>query len=127
VRELAGCAAAELLAAGVEAQVLPVLRRGRGTRDSAGLGATERRRNLAGRFSVRLPRDSTLPAGTLVLVDDVVTSGATLTEAAAALVRTSPSDDPPVLAAVVAATPRQALRSGTRGPVDQLSGRGRRD
>jgi orotate phosphoribosyltransferase-like protein len=63
-----------------------------------------------------------LPAGTVVLVDDVVTSGATLTEAAAALAGIGPADGPPVLAAVVAATPRATLRSGTRPPVDQLSG-----
>jgi orotate phosphoribosyltransferase len=42
-----------------------------------------------------------------VLVDDVVTSGATLTEAAATLQPT----DVPVLAAVVAATPRRARRA----------------
>ncbi len=47
------------------------------------------------------------PAGLLVVVDDVVTSGATLTEAAAALTAARP-DGPPVLAAVVAATPRRA-------------------
>ena len=49
----------------------------------------------------------------LVLVDDVVTSGATLTEAAAALAA-RPARAPPVLAAVVAATPRPT-RSGFRG------------
>jgi orotate phosphoribosyltransferase-like protein len=48
----------------------------------------------------------------LVVVDDVVSSGATLTEAARALGGGISSDgDMPVLGAVVAATPR---RSGTR-------------
>ncbi len=45
----------------------------------------------------------------LVLVDDVVTSGATLTEAAAALAPARPGNGPPVLAAVVAATPKRVL------------------
>jgi predicted amidophosphoribosyltransferase len=126
VRELAGCAATELRAAGVPARVLPVLRRGRGTRDSAGLDAGERRRNLAGRFSVRLPRDGALPAGTLVIVDDVVTSGATLAEAARALGARSPGRVPdgggrpgsgrPPVAAVVAATPRRPPLTGRREP-----------
>ena len=69
MRELAGCAAAELRASGVPARLVPVLRRGRGTRDSAGLDAAERRRNLAGRFRVVTTRGG-LPDGTLVLVDD---------------------------------------------------------
>jgi predicted amidophosphoribosyltransferase len=48
-----------------------------------------------------------VPSGAaLVLVDDVVTSGATLTVAAATLSRLLPPGAVPVLAAVVAATPR---------------------
>jgi predicted amidophosphoribosyltransferase len=117
VRELARSAAAELCAAGVPARSLPVLRRTRGTRDSAGLTATERRLNLAGRFRGRLPREGALPAGTIVLVDDVVTSGATLSEAGRALAALlagaapgggePPAEALPVVAAVVAATPRR--------------------
>ncbi|MBY3555444.1 ComF family protein [Modestobacter lapidis] len=128
VRELAGCAAAELRAAGVPARPLPVLRRARGTRDSAGLDARERRRNLAGRFRGRPPPGGALPRGILVLVDDVVTSGATLTEAARALAALLaaglPAGGPPgagrqlgnapVVAAVVAATPRRPLQPAHR-------------
>jgi predicted amidophosphoribosyltransferase len=47
-----------------------------------------------------------LAGAQLVVVDDVVTSGATLTEAAGALERALPGG-PVVLAAVVAATPKQ--------------------
>jgi predicted amidophosphoribosyltransferase len=122
VRELARSAAAELCAAGVPARPLPVLRRTRGTRDSAGLDTTERRLNLAGRFRVRPPRGGALPAGTVVLVDDVVTSGATLTEAAGTLAgrlaatgRDPLAGAPPVVAAVVAATPRRGPEPVTRG------------
>ena len=124
VRELARSAATELCAAGVPARSLSLLRRTRGTRDSAGLGAEERRLNLAGRFRGRPPRGGVLPAGTMVLVDDVVTSGATLTEAArtlagllaeAAAAGPGPSaGTPPMVAAVVAATPRRPPESVVR-------------
>jgi predicted amidophosphoribosyltransferase len=113
VRELADVAVAELRAAGVPADTLPLLGRaaGRRVQDSAGLDATQRRANLAGRFRARadVPRGSRL-----VLVDDVVTSGATLTEAARAL---GAAADTPLLAAVVAATPKRPLRAvTTRSP-----------
>jgi predicted amidophosphoribosyltransferase len=106
VRELTACAVAELRAAGVAAEEVRLLRRRGRLRDSAGLSAAQRRANLTGTF-VAGRRSA---GGLLVLVDDVVTTGATLTEAAATLaamqaVGRSPGD-PPVLAAVVAATPR---------------------
>jgi predicted amidophosphoribosyltransferase len=102
VRELTVRAVAELRAAGLPAAEERLLRRRGRVRDSAGLSAADRRANLAGTFE-RVP--ARVPKGALlVLVDDVVTSGATLTEAASALDRGSP----PVLAAVVAATPRTA-------------------
>jgi predicted amidophosphoribosyltransferase len=105
VRELADAAAAELRAAGVPASRVRLLGRvaGRRVRDSAGLDAAQRRENLAGRFRA-LPAGLP-PASRVVLVDDIVSSGATLTEAARAL---RSSADTPVLAAVVAATPRRA-------------------
>jgi len=102
VRELTRRAVAELAAAGVAAAEAPVLRRSGRVRDSAGLSAAQRRANLAGTFVLR----TAVPAGSIVLVDDVVTSGATLTEAAAVLAMTRRPDDTPVVAAVVAATPR---------------------
>jgi predicted amidophosphoribosyltransferase len=104
VGELAGRAVRELRAAGLPAAQAPLLRRRGRVRDSAGLSAGQRRANLAGSF-VLAPRAGAA-GGVLVLVDDVVTSGATLTEAAAALAPAVREGAPPVLAAVVAATPR---------------------
>ena len=76
---------------------------GRGTR--RGCRRPQRRANLAGTFASRSGRRR--PGRCWSLVDDVVTSGATLTEAAAALASGARPGDPPVLAAVVAATPRR--------------------
>nr|WP_221204170.1 ComF family protein [Modestobacter versicolor] len=127
VRELAEAAAAELRAAGVPARTAQLLGRapGRRVRDSAGLDAAQRRANLAGRFRALPPRAGLPPGCRLVLVDDVVTSGATLTEAARAL-RDTPTRraDTPVLAAVVAATPRRARAAGTPVPAGAFTVRG---
>ena len=107
VGELAAAAGRELRRSGVPASVADLLgRRGR-VRDSAGLGSEQRRANLAGTFVVRAAPTG---AGLLVLVDDVVSSGATLTEAAAELGRAGVGARVPVLAAVVAATPRGRAR-----------------
>ena len=86
VRELTGRAVAELRAAGCRRRRPAAAPAGGRVRDSAGLSAAQRRANLAGTFpSVRRARRP--PEPLLVLVDDVVTSGATLTEAAAVLGR----------------------------------------
>jgi predicted amidophosphoribosyltransferase len=139
VRELTARALAELAAAGVPASEARLLvRRGR-AQDSAGLSAAQRRANLAGTFQ----RSGGVPSGALlVLVDDVVTTGATLTEAAAALGADASRTGRPVLAAVVAATPRadpehrrmqESRVAGVRSEnlrrrsVHRLSGPGRSD
>jgi predicted amidophosphoribosyltransferase len=126
VRELTARAVAELRARGMAADEARLLRRRGRLRDSAGLSAAQRRANQAGTF-VGEPVPGRRSGGVVfVLVDDVVTSGATLTEAAGALVAPGPDDGPPVLAAVVAATPRAAPRSETGRPVGRLSGPGER-
>jgi predicted amidophosphoribosyltransferase len=67
--------------------------------DQAGLGARARHENLAGAFRLRKP----IRTGAVVLVDDLVTTGSSLTEAA----RVLESARIPVLgAATVAATVR---------------------
>lgn len=130
VGELTRRAVVELRSAGVPAAEARLLQRRGRVRDSAELSTAQRRANLAGTFE--LDR-RVLPAGSglLVLVDDVVTSGATLTEAAAVLARTLAPGGPPVLAAVVAATPRMTLPRATWAlsgrPLDRLSGPVRRD
>jgi ComF family protein len=66
--------------------VVPVLGRRRATLAQAGRGAAERRENVRDAFTVR-PEHGALCCGrTLVLVDDVLTTGSTLDSAAAALV-----------------------------------------
>ncbi|TYP89900.1 ComF family protein [Blastococcus xanthinilyticus] len=135
VRELTGRAVGELRAAGLPAAECRALRRQGRVRDSAGLSAPERRANLAGTFALDARRR---PAGALlVLVDDVVTSGATLSEAASVLAAGRGPHELPVLAAVVAATPRAPAGPGgagrwrpANGPaadLDRLSPPGRRD
>jgi ComF family protein len=67
-------------AAGGRATVAPRLVRVRPTRAQVGLGAAARRRNVAGAFAV-----AGRPPRALVLVDDVMTTGATLEECARTL------------------------------------------
>jgi predicted amidophosphoribosyltransferase len=120
VRELTRQAVAELLPAGVPASELRLLRRRGRVQDSSALTAAQRRANLAGTFLLD-PRPRGPDCGALlVLVDDVVTSGATLTEAAGALAGAASPGAPPVVAAVVAATPR----TGTPAPDLRVVGAG---
>ncbi|MEU9719706.1 phosphoribosyltransferase family protein [Streptomyces sp. NPDC047976] len=84
-RRIALAASGRLRGAGAAARVAPVLRLRRAVADQAGLGARERRENLAGALEVR-PGGAAQAAGArIVLVDDVITTGATLAEAARAL------------------------------------------
>lgn len=66
--------------------VAPVLRTVGLARDSVGLSTSAREHNIAGRVRVsRLSDEFEWPAGEILLVDDVVTTGATAREAVRAL------------------------------------------
>src|SRR5690606_40492002 len=85
VAGLAVAAARALRSAGVAAEARPVLEQRRGGRDQVGLGARARGRNLAGRIHVA--RGVHLGGRTVVVVDGVLTTGAALAAAVAALER----------------------------------------
>jgi predicted amidophosphoribosyltransferase len=71
--------------AGHDCDVVPALRQRRRIADQAGLGQIARRENLRHALAVRRVAGSVLRDRCVVLVDDVVTTGATLAEAARAM------------------------------------------
>lgn len=79
--------------------VRSALTQGRRVADQSGLGAAARKENLAGAFRLRRP----ISTGAAVLVDDLVTTGSSLTEAARVL---RAAGIPVLGAATVAATVR---------------------
>lgn len=97
-------------AGGNRVPVVRALRMARSVADSAGLGVDERFANLAFAF-VADPPGASVVSARAVLVDDIVTTGATLAEGARALTAAGWAL---AGAAVVAATPRRA--SSTSGP-----------
>ncbi len=100
VDQLAGAAAVLLRGVGADVTVRQALRVARRTVDQSGLGARDRVRNLAGAFALR--SDEGLAHGTVVVVDDIVTTGATIAEAVRAL---TAAGHRPRAAAVVAHRP----------------------
>lgn len=86
VEEVANRAAATLAASGRPAAVAPALRMAAGVRDSVGMSLSARRANLAGRVLAR-PAGTPPPGSEVVLVDDLVTTGATAAACTAALRR----------------------------------------
>ncbi|WP_225822965.1 ComF family protein [Streptomyces naphthomycinicus] len=91
VRRMALAAAGELRRTGTPARVAAVLRQRRPVADQAGLDARRRLENLAGALEVTAGGGRLLGAGRLVLLDDLMTTGASLAEAARALRQASVS------------------------------------
>lgn len=94
--------------------VVPALRLARPVADQAGLDSRARTRNLTGAMRVRPTAAPRVRGACCVLVDDVITTGATLAEATRALHAEGAAT---VLAVTVAATGRHTAtrRSGTVG------------
>ncbi|KUG53672.1 hypothetical protein AVL62_02535 [Serinicoccus chungangensis] len=114
VRELA------VVAAGTRRAVVPALVLARAVADQAGLSAAQRAANLDGAVRVRTGLAGALAGVPCVVVDDVVTTGATLAECARALRRAGAGG---VVAATVAATARR----GRADPRPDLSRAGEPD
>lgn len=84
-RRIALAAARVLRGQGVPTRVLSVLRQQRAVLDQSGLGATQRLANLTGALGVAKGAERLLTGGSVVLVDDLMTTGASLAEAARAV------------------------------------------
>jgi predicted amidophosphoribosyltransferase len=106
-RRIALAAAAELRRRGVSARVLGVLRQRRAVADQSGLNSRQRLDNLAGALEVAPGGARLLSRGPVVLVDDVMTTGASLAEAARA---------------VRALSYRLAIPYRATGPIPNLAG-----
>ncbi len=112
-RRIARAAAGVLRRGGRPARVLPVLRQQRSVTDQAGLDARRRLENLAGALGVAPGCGRLLAEGPVVLVDDLMTTGASLAEAARAV---GAAGGAVVGAAVVAAAARSFLAAGGPAP-----------
>ena len=84
-RRIALAAARELRRVGTAARVAAVLRQRRDVADQAGLNSRQRLENLAGALEVVPDGGRLLADGPVVLVDDLMTTGASLAEAARAV------------------------------------------
>ncbi|MEU7832282.1 phosphoribosyltransferase family protein [Nonomuraea sp. NPDC049129] len=104
VGRLAALAVRQLAAFGHRAELWPALGQARQVGDQAGLSATQRAANLAASLRVT-PAAKARPAAPVLLVDDIVTTGSTLAEAARTL-RVHGVDV--LLAVTVAATRRRS-------------------
>lgn len=109
-RRIALAAAGELRRSGTPARTLAVLRQRRAVADQSGLGSRQRLDNLSGALQVAAGGAGLLLSGPVVLVDDLMTTGASLTEAARA-----------VKAAVYAVRTREGMRERKSGAMREAT------
>jgi len=126
VADLAGWAARELRATGRRADAVRALRHTRVVADSAGLDARARAANAAGALGLRRGAGPLVAGRTVVIVDDLITTGVSLAEAARVLRAATATV---VAAATIAATSRRQPRfdpgdRGIRSPAAQPHRRG---
>ncbi|WP_427922077.1 ComF family protein [Streptomyces sp. cg40] len=93
-RRIALAAAGELRRSGTPARVVAVLRQRRWVADQSGLNSRQRLDNLAGALEVAAGGARLLVGGQVVLVDDLMTTGASLREAARAVREAITRDGP---------------------------------
>lgn len=110
-RRIALAASAELRRTGSQARVLSVLRQRRAVADQAGLSARQRLANLSGALEAAAGGVRLLAGGRIVLVDDLMTTGASLVEAARAVGEAREFMGGGELGAAVVAAPVSAFRS----------------
>ncbi|RII19874.1 DNA utilization protein GntX [Streptomyces sp. YIM 130001] len=107
-RRMALAAARRLRRAGAPAEVVPALRHGRVVADQSGLNSRERQANLRGALELAPGVGRLLAGRRVVVVDDLMTTGASLAEAAR-VVRLAQRGESTVKsrtrAAVIAASP----------------------
>jgi len=126
VADLAAWSAWELRASGRRADVVRALRHIRVVADSAGLDAWARAANAAGALGLRRGAGPLVAGRTVVIVDDLITTGVSLAEAARVLRAATATV---VAGATIAATSRRRTRfdpgdRGIRSPAAQPHRRG---
>ncbi|MEU3983704.1 ComF family protein [Streptomyces sp. NPDC026672] len=114
VRRMALAAAGELRRTGMSARVAGVLRQRRAVADQSGLDSRQRLANVRGALEVVAGGTRLLAGSRVVLVDDLMTTGASLTEAARAVWAVRP---------VYARATREGRGERTAGPRKETHGR----